>query len=108
MAELVAIGYSRSSRLVDQMYTAGILGDHKGSVAREVLLTIDEWEQMKAMEEAAQASGTLFADDDDDEASDDEDADDELLEDDEEEEYEDEDEEEVEDEQYEEVAEDES
>lgn len=56
----LAIGYSRSSRLVDQMYQAGILGDHKGSVAREVMLTMDEWEQMKAMEQAAEASGTLF------------------------------------------------
>ena len=46
----LAIGYSRASRLVDQMGLAGILGDHKGSVAREVLLTKEEWQQMKAME----------------------------------------------------------
>ncbi|MCZ6492563.1 MAG: hypothetical protein O6933_00625 [Planctomycetota bacterium] len=58
----LAVGYSRSSRLVDQMAQAGILGDHKGSVAREVLITIEEWEQMKAMEEAAEASETLFDD----------------------------------------------
>ncbi len=103
----LAIGYSRSSRLVDQMYTAGILGDHKGSVAREVLLTIDEWEQMKAMEDAAQASGTLFADDDEDEVSDDEDADDELLEDDEDEDEEYEDEEEEDDDEEEEEGEEE-
>ncbi|MCH8821944.1 MAG: DNA translocase FtsK 4TM domain-containing protein [Planctomycetes bacterium] len=56
----LAIGYSRSSRLVDQMCLAGIIGDHKGSVAREVLLTLEDWQQMKSMEEAARASGTLF------------------------------------------------
>ncbi|MHC4969839.1 MAG: hypothetical protein ACYTF4_14665, partial [Planctomycetota bacterium] len=34
-----------------------------------VLITLEEWEQMKAMEEAAEASGTMFGD----EAEDDED-----------------------------------
>ena len=46
----LAIGYSRASRLVDQMGLAGILGEHKGSVAREVMLTLEDWHQMKAME----------------------------------------------------------
>ncbi len=46
----MAIGYSRASRLVDQMGQAGILGEHKGSVAREVLISLEEWEQMTAME----------------------------------------------------------
>lgn len=59
----LAIGYSRASRLVDQMALAGILGEHKGSVAREVLITLDEWEEMKLLEEQAEASGTLFAGD---------------------------------------------
>jgi S-DNA-T family DNA segregation ATPase FtsK/SpoIIIE len=61
----LGVGYSRASRLVDQMGLAGILGEHKGSVAREVLITLEEWEQMKAMEEAAEASGTLFTADGD-------------------------------------------
>jgi S-DNA-T family DNA segregation ATPase FtsK/SpoIIIE len=47
----LSVGYGRASRLVDQMSAAGIVGDHKGSVAREVLITLEEWEQMKAMEE---------------------------------------------------------
>ena len=63
----LAIGYTRASRLVDQMYMAGILGDHKGSVARQVLITLDEWEQMKAMEDAAEAEGTLFEEEEDEE-----------------------------------------
>jgi S-DNA-T family DNA segregation ATPase FtsK/SpoIIIE len=51
----LAIGYTRSSRLIDLMGIAGIISDHKGSVARDVLVTIDEWEMMKEMakEEAA-------------------------------------------------------
>ncbi|MHC4108120.1 MAG: DNA translocase FtsK [Planctomycetota bacterium] len=99
----LAIGYTRSSRLVDQMYVAGILGDHKGSVAREVLITSEEWAQMKVMEEAAEAKGTLFAEpeeaeeldeevDDDEDDIDDLDDDEDELEDDEEEDEDEEDE----------------
>jgi S-DNA-T family DNA segregation ATPase FtsK/SpoIIIE len=53
----LAIGYSRASRLVDQMGLAGILGEHKGSVAREVMLTLDEWHQMRAMESGELENG---------------------------------------------------
>jgi S-DNA-T family DNA segregation ATPase FtsK/SpoIIIE len=52
----LAIGYSRASRLVDQMGQAGILGEHKGSVAREVLISLEEWEQMAAMEASGDSS----------------------------------------------------
>ncbi len=37
------VGYSRASRLIDQMADAGIVGDYKGSQAREVLVTPDQW-----------------------------------------------------------------
>ncbi|MFO0873081.1 MAG: DNA translocase FtsK [Phycisphaerales bacterium] len=60
----LAIGYSRASRLVDQMGLAGILGEHKGSVAREVIITLDDWKQMKAMEDQAEKEGTVFAETD--------------------------------------------
>ncbi len=43
----LAIGYTRASRLIDLMGIAGIISDHKGSVARDVLITIDEWQAMK-------------------------------------------------------------
>ena len=56
----LAIGYGRASRLVDQMGNAGILGEHKGSVAREVVVTIEEWARMKEMRDEAEASGTVF------------------------------------------------
>ena len=52
----LAIGYGRASRLVDQMSVAGILSDHKGSVAREVLITGDDWARMKAIEAGGDAS----------------------------------------------------
>ena len=55
----LTIGYSRASRLVDQMYDAGIVGEYKGSQAREVLLTKEEWEQIRNArdrEEAAEAA----------------------------------------------------
>jgi S-DNA-T family DNA segregation ATPase FtsK/SpoIIIE len=45
----LAIGYTRSSRLIDLMGIAGIISDHKGSVARDVLITAEEWEAMKAL-----------------------------------------------------------
>jgi len=48
----LAIGYSRASRLVDQMGLAGILGEHKGSVARDVMITMEDWKRMKEMEES--------------------------------------------------------
>ncbi|QYU69622.1 hypothetical protein J4558_05635 [Leptolyngbya sp. 15MV] len=48
----LAIGYTRASRLIDLMGIAGIISDHKGSVARDVLITIEEWNAMKALVEA--------------------------------------------------------
>ncbi len=66
----LSIGYSRASRLVDQMAMAGILGEHKGSVAREVLISIDDWDKMQALEsndgEAASNELEVVYDDDPD------------------------------------------
>jgi len=56
----LAIGYGRASRLVDQMGLAGILGEHKGSVAREVVVTMDEWKRMKELRDEQERSGTVF------------------------------------------------
>ena len=52
----LAIGYSRASRLVDQMGMAGIISDHKGSVARDVLISMEDWERMKRLEAGLDAS----------------------------------------------------
>jgi len=54
----LAIGYTRASRLIDLMGFAGILGEHKGSVAREVQISVEEWAAMKALAaEQAKALG---------------------------------------------------
>ncbi len=53
----MAIGYGRASRLVDQMGAAGILSDHKGSVAREVLITLEDWQRMKELEASGAEGG---------------------------------------------------
>lgn len=52
----LAIGYTRASRLVDLMGMAGIIGEHKGSVAREVMISPEEWAAMKeqALKDAAE------------------------------------------------------
>ncbi len=42
------IGYSRASRIIDQMRRTGIVGAYKGSQASEIVVTKDEWEAMKA------------------------------------------------------------
>jgi S-DNA-T family DNA segregation ATPase FtsK/SpoIIIE len=47
----LAIGYTRASRLIDLMGIAGIISDHKGSVARDVLITPEEWTAMKLLVE---------------------------------------------------------
>jgi S-DNA-T family DNA segregation ATPase FtsK/SpoIIIE len=46
----LGVGYTRASRLVDLMTEAGILGNHKGSKSREVLLTLEDWEEMHGAE----------------------------------------------------------
>jgi S-DNA-T family DNA segregation ATPase FtsK/SpoIIIE len=53
----LTIGYSRASRLIEQMAATGILGDYKGSQAREVNFTLDEWDAMKAQERSDAESG---------------------------------------------------
>jgi len=44
----LAIGYTRAARLIELMGQAGILGSYKGTVAREVTMSLEEWQAMKA------------------------------------------------------------
>jgi len=61
----LAIGYTRASRLIDLMGIAGIISAHKGSVARDVLITLNEWDAMKALaEEEARSKGVAYPRDD--------------------------------------------
>ncbi len=41
------IGYSRAARLIDLMAEDGIVGEYKGSQAREVFVTLEDWESQK-------------------------------------------------------------
>jgi S-DNA-T family DNA segregation ATPase FtsK/SpoIIIE len=59
----LAIGYTRASRLIDLMGIAGIISDHKGSVARDVLITEEDWAVMKRLaSEEAKAKGVRSID----------------------------------------------
>ena len=53
----LTIGYSRASRLVEAMASAGIVGSYKGSQAREALITVEEWDAMQAARQADAESG---------------------------------------------------
>jgi len=44
----LAIGYTRASRLIDLMGEAGIIGEYKGTVAREVTITPETWAEIKS------------------------------------------------------------
>ncbi|MBK7642221.1 MAG: DNA translocase FtsK 4TM domain-containing protein [Planctomycetes bacterium] len=47
----LGVGYTRASRLIDIMTEHGIVGPHKGSKSRELLLTLDDWEKMHGVKE---------------------------------------------------------
>ncbi len=52
----LTIGYSRASRLIDQMAAAGIVGEYKGSQAREVMMSLEEYDAIyKQMQREAVA-----------------------------------------------------
>ncbi len=53
----LSIGYARASRIIEMMAAAGILGDYKGSQAREVLVTLEEYEQLRSRMEADAEDG---------------------------------------------------
>jgi S-DNA-T family DNA segregation ATPase FtsK/SpoIIIE len=44
----LGIGYGRAARLVDYMAEDGIVGDYNGSQAREVTITVEQWEAMRS------------------------------------------------------------
>jgi S-DNA-T family DNA segregation ATPase FtsK/SpoIIIE len=44
----MGIGYGRAARLIDFMAEDGIVGAYNGSQAREVLISLEQWEAMRA------------------------------------------------------------
>ncbi len=57
----LGIGYGRAARLVDYMAEDGIVGDYNGSQAREVLITIEQWQEMSSGGGGASAPPTPSA-----------------------------------------------
>ncbi len=59
----LGIGYGRAARLVDFMAEDGIVGEYNGSQAREVMISIEDWEAMSRAKagELASASGGASA-----------------------------------------------
>jgi S-DNA-T family DNA segregation ATPase FtsK/SpoIIIE len=53
----LSIGYARASRIIEMMAAAGILGEYKGSQAREVLMTLEEYEALCERMKADQQAG---------------------------------------------------
>jgi S-DNA-T family DNA segregation ATPase FtsK/SpoIIIE len=53
----LTIGYSRASRLIEAMASAGIVGDYKGSQAREANITVEQWDAMQAQMQTDQEAG---------------------------------------------------
>jgi S-DNA-T family DNA segregation ATPase FtsK/SpoIIIE len=49
------IGYTRAARLMDMMAQIGLVGEYKGSKAREVLYSLEQWEGLKGKGDGAQA-----------------------------------------------------
>jgi S-DNA-T family DNA segregation ATPase FtsK/SpoIIIE len=43
----LGIGYGRAARLIDYMAEDGIVGEYNGSQAREILLSVEDWEKMQ-------------------------------------------------------------
>ena len=41
------LGYGKAARFIDYMAEDGIVGTYNGSQAREVLYTVEQWEEMK-------------------------------------------------------------
>jgi len=51
------IGYARASRIIEMMAGVGVLGEYKGSQAREVMMTLEDYEQLRE-DMAAEAGGS--------------------------------------------------
>jgi S-DNA-T family DNA segregation ATPase FtsK/SpoIIIE len=52
----LGVGYARASRMIEMMAALGVLGDYKGSQAREVMMTVEDWEQLRDQMQAQKES----------------------------------------------------
>jgi S-DNA-T family DNA segregation ATPase FtsK/SpoIIIE len=44
----LGVGYGRGARMIDWMAEDGLVGNYNGSQAREVLVTLEQWEEMRS------------------------------------------------------------
>jgi S-DNA-T family DNA segregation ATPase FtsK/SpoIIIE len=51
----LGIGYGRAARLIDFMAEDGIVGEYNGAQARDILISLGQWEAMRAKPEADEA-----------------------------------------------------
>jgi len=51
------VGYARASRMIEMMASSGVLGEYKGSQAREVMMTLKEYERIREQMEADAEAG---------------------------------------------------
>ncbi|MHC4565359.1 MAG: FtsK/SpoIIIE family DNA translocase [Planctomycetota bacterium] len=65
----LSIGYARASRIIEMMAASGILGQYKGSQAREVVVTLEEYENIRSQMEADGEAGYEDMAEEDDESS---------------------------------------
>ena len=57
----LGVGYGRGARLIDFMAEDGIVGAYNGSQAREVLVTLEQWQAMSGGGAGAAATGSAEA-----------------------------------------------
>jgi S-DNA-T family DNA segregation ATPase FtsK/SpoIIIE len=57
----LGIGYGRAARLIDFMAEDGIVGDYNGSQAREVIISMQRWEEMTGRAEPSATPPALSA-----------------------------------------------
>jgi S-DNA-T family DNA segregation ATPase FtsK/SpoIIIE len=66
----LSIGYARASRIIETMAAMGVLGEYKGSQAREVTMTAEEYEELRSrMEQEAEVKNEDISDMEEDEDS---------------------------------------
>lgn len=57
----LGIGYGRAAKLIDFMAEDGIVGDYNGSKAREVVMTMAQWQALQGIEEEADEEEKVVA-----------------------------------------------
>jgi S-DNA-T family DNA segregation ATPase FtsK/SpoIIIE len=50
LQRVLGIGYGRAARLIDYMEEDGIVGPYNGSQAREILISVEDWEAMSGQD----------------------------------------------------------